>query len=120
MKNRLGVIGIGLMLAGSAFAVAGGVAYAKVQDGYDSLQAFSEQQNVQLTYNDQGQLTDRGTTEGADAIMALLTEDWKYPVVGSDMDPNDPLVDTASEYMYQMATIAYHTLNGTQTVVLDK
>ena len=52
--------------------------------------------------------------------MALLTEDWQYPVVGSDLDPNDPLVDTASEYMYQMATVAYHTLHGTQTVVLDE
>ena len=46
MKNRLGVVGVGLILAGAAFAVAGGVAYAKVQDGYDSLQAFSEKQNV--------------------------------------------------------------------------
>src|SRR3954447_12032082 len=120
MKNRLGVIGIGLMLAGSAFAVAGGVAYAKVQDGYDSLQAFSEQQNVTLTYNDNGQLTDRGATEGADAIMALLTQDWKYPVVKSDFDPNDPVVNTASEYMVQMATIAHHTLDSTQTVVLPE
>jgi len=118
MKNRLGVIGIGLIVAGSAFVVAGGIAYAKVQDGYDSLQAFSEKQNVTLTYNENGQLTDRGTTEGADAIMALLTQDWKYPVVKSDFDPNDPLVNTATEYMYQMATIAHHTLDSTQTVVL--
>ena len=120
MRKRLAVIGTILIVAGFGFAIAGGVAYAKVQDGYDSLHAFSAAQNVQLTYNDEGQLTDRGTTEGADAIMGLLTEDWQYPVVGSDMDPNDPLVDTASEYMYQMATIAYHTLNGTQTVVLDE
>ena len=41
MKNRLGVIGAGLIVAGVGFVVAGGVAYAKVQDGYDSLQAFS-------------------------------------------------------------------------------
>ena len=38
----------------------------------------------------------------------------------SDLDPNDPLVNTATEYMYQMATIAYHTLHGTQTVTLDE
>jgi hypothetical protein len=120
MKNRLGVIGAGLIVAGVGFVVAGGVAYAKVQDGYDSLQAFSAAQNVTLTYNDQGQLTDRGETTEADAIMALLTDDWQYPVVNSDLDPNDPLVNTASEYMYQMATIAYHTLHGTQTVVLDE
>jgi len=118
MKNRLGVIGVGLILAGGAFAVAGGVAYAKVQDGYDSLQAFSEKENVQLTYNDQGQLVDRGSTEEAQAIMKELTDGWKYPVVKSDFDPNDPLVNTASEYMYQMATIVHHVTNGTQTVVL--
>ena len=67
-----------------------------------------------------GQLTDRGTTEGADAIMALLTEDWQYPVVESDLDPNDPLVNTGTEYMFQMATIGYHVLHGTQTVVLEE
>ena len=120
MKNRLGVIGAGLIVAGVGFVVAGGVAYAKVQDGYDSLQAFSVAQNVTLTYNDQGQLTDRGETTEADAIMALLADDWQYPVVNSDLDPADPLVNTASEYMYQMATVAYHTLHGTQTVTLDE
>jgi len=119
MKTRLGVIGTFLILAGFVFVIAGGVAYAKVQDGYDSLQAFSEQQNVTLTYDESGQLTDRGTTEGADAILALLEDDWQYPVVKGDLDPNDPLVNTATEYMYQMATIAYHTLHGTQTVTLD-
>ncbi|MFW6034555.1 MAG: hypothetical protein ACOC9R_05400, partial [bacterium] len=54
------------------------------------------------------------------AIMELLTEEWQYPVVESDFDPNDPLVNTASEYMFQMATVAYHTLHGTQTVVLEE
>jgi hypothetical protein len=52
--------------------------------------------------------------------MTLLVEDWEYPVVESDLDPADPMVNTASEYMYQMATVAYHTLNGTQTVVLEE
>jgi hypothetical protein len=120
MKNRLGVIGVGLILAGGAFAVAGGIAYAKVQDGYDSLQAFSEKENVQLTYDANGHLLDHGSTESADAIMNILTKDWKYPVVKSDFDPKDPLVNTATEYMYQMATITHHTLDSTQTVVLDK
>jgi hypothetical protein len=36
------------------------------------------------------------------------------------MDSNDPLVNTASEYMYQMATVTFHTLHGTQTVVLTE
>ena len=38
----------------------------------------------------------------------------------SELNPKDPLVNTASEYMYQMATISYHTLNGSTTVVLDE
>lgn len=120
MKNRLRTLGLVLALVGMVFVIAGGVAYFKVQDGYGALQSFSEAENVTLTYNDAGQLVDRGTTEGADAIMKVLTEDWGYPVVEADLDPNDPLVNTASEYMFQMATIGYHTMHGTQTVVLTE
>jgi len=118
MAKRLRVVGVVLALFGLGFLIAGGVAFAMTQDGFESLQAFSEAQNVELSYNDAGQLVDRGTTEGADAIMSLLVDEWKYPVIESDFDPSDPLVNTASEYMYQMATITYHTLHGTQTVVL--
>ncbi len=120
MAQRLRTLGIVLSVIGLIFVVSGGVAYSRVQAGYGSLQAFSEAQNVTLSYNDAGQLVDRGTTEGADAIMTLLTDDWGYPVVQSDLDPNDPLVNTATEYMYQMATIGHHTLDGTQTVVLTE
>ena len=118
MKNRLTTLGIILTVVGLGFLIAGGVAFSKTQDGYDSLQAFSETQNVTLAYNDDGQLTDRGTVEVAEAIMTQLTEDWGYPVVESDFDPNDPLVNTASEYMFQMATVGYHVLRSTQTVTL--
>ena len=121
MTRRLKVLGIVLALIGLGFIVGGGVAYAKVQAGYDSLKAFSGEQNVELTYNDNGELADgEGSTEEATAIMSLLANDWKYPVVKSDLDPNDPVVNTATEYMYQMATINYHTLTGTQTVVLPE
>ena len=120
MNKRLRVLGLVLAVIGLGFVAGGAIAFAKVQDGYGSLQAFSEAQNVTLSYNEDGQLVDRGETAGADAIMQLLAEDWNYPVVESDLDPNDPLVNTATEYMYQMATVAYHTLNGTQTVVLDE
>jgi hypothetical protein len=118
MINRLKKLGIVLALMGMAFILGSGYAFLKVQEGQRSLEAFSAAQNVKLTYNDQGQLTDRGTTEGAQAIMALLTEDWAYPVQAAELNSNDPVVNTASEYMYQMATVAYHTLHGTQTVVL--
>jgi hypothetical protein len=120
MSKRFRFVGIVLALFGLGFVVAGGVAYARVQDGYGSLQSFSEAQNVNLTYNEDGILVDRGTTEGAEAIMTLLVEDWGYPVEESELDPSDPLVNTDSEYMFQMATIAYHTLHGTQTVVLTE
>ncbi|MCU0261271.1 MAG: hypothetical protein MUE78_09650, partial [Ilumatobacteraceae bacterium] len=118
MKKRLGILGTILIVVGFVFGIAAGVAYMKVQDGYDSLQAFSETQNVTLSYNDSGELIDRGETEGAQAIMTLLTDEWQYPVVDSDFDPSDPLVNTASEYMYQMATIGHHVIDGTVTVTL--
>jgi len=98
--------------------VVAGVAYMKTQEGYAALDAFSTEQNVVLTYNEDGVLVDRGTPEGAAAIMSLLTDDWDFKVNGADLDPDDPIVDTASEYMYQMATITYHTLNSTQTVTV--
>ncbi len=120
MAKRLRTLGVVIAVIGLVFVIAGGVAYTRVQDGYGSLQSFSEAQNVTLSYNEDGQLIDRGTTEGADAIMALLVDDWGYPVNESDLNPNDPLVNTASEYMYQMATIGFHTLHGTQTVVLTE
>ena len=120
MVTRLRRLGLVLAVFGLVFAAAGAFALMKTQEGYRSLSSFSAAQGVQLTYNDQGQLVDRGETEGAQAIMALLTEEWGYPVVSWELDPNDPLVNTGTEYMYQMATVAYHTLNSTQTVVLTE
>ena len=120
MAKRFRTLGIILMVIGLVFLAVAGVAFTKVQDGYDSLQAFSEAQNVTLNYNDDGQLIDRGSTETAQEIMTLLTEDWGYPVVMSDLDPDDPLVNTASEYMFQMAIIGYHIMHGTQTVTLTE
>ncbi len=120
MYARFKVLGIGLVVAGLVFVGVGGYTYVKTQEGATALSAFSAAQNVKLNYNDEGQLLDRGETEGAVAIMALLTDDWGYTVNAAELDPNDPVVNTASEYMYQMAVIAYHTLNGTQTVVLPE
>ncbi len=120
MTGRLRKIGIVLAVFGLVFMAGGAFAAFKVQEGDRSLDAFSAAQNVTLTYNEEGQLIDRGEVAGAQAIMTLLTDDWGYPVASWEMDPNDPVVDTGSEYMYQMATVAYHTLHGTQTVVLDE
>jgi hypothetical protein len=119
MVGRLRILGFVLGLIGIAFVAAGAFAFIKTQEGYKSLNAFSAAQDVQLTYDDKGQLVS-GDTEEAQAIMALLTDDWGYPVATSELDPKDPIVNTASEYMFQMATIAYHTLHSTVTVVLTE
>jgi hypothetical protein len=118
MNSKISKLGYVLAVIGLLFFVVAGVAYMKTQEGYSALDAFSAEQNVALTYNDEGVLVDRGTPEGAAAIMSLLTDDWDFTVNGADLDPDDPIVDTATEYMYQMATIYYHTLHGTQIIVL--
>lgn len=120
MISRLKKLGIVLAVFGLVFVVAGGYAFMKVQEGERSLNALSAAQNVKLSYNEDGVLVDRGDPAGAAAIMSLLTNDWAYPVQSAEMNPNDPVVNTASEYMYQMATVTYHTLHGTQTVVLPE
>ncbi len=118
MNSRLKGLGVALILVGFAFIAAGGFTYMKTQEGAKSLQAFSTAQNVTLTYDAQGQLTSGGKVEEATAIMSLLKNDWGFPVVASDLNPNDPLVNTASEYMFQMATVTYHTLHATTSVVI--
>lgn len=118
LRKPLGLLGVFMIVVGLGYFVGAGVAYSKTQGGYDSLQAFSQAQNVELNYNEDGQLVDRGTTEGADAIKQLLEDEWNFPVVEGDLDPNDPLVNSATEYMFQMATIVYHVLHGEQTVTL--
>lgn len=120
VRKRLRLVGAGLAVVGLGFLAGAGVAWVKVQDGYGSLQSFSEAQNVTLSYDEDGQLIDRGSTEQAAAIKEMLMVDWGYPVVESDLDPNDPLVNTGTEYMFQMATITYHTLHGTQSVTLTE
>ena len=120
MTGRLKILGAILAVVGIAFVAAGGYMFIRTQEGATSLQAFSTAQDVKLTYNEAGVLVDRGETAEAAAILALLETDWGYPVVASDLNPNDPVVNTPTEYMYQMATVAYHTLHGTQTVVLPE
>jgi len=119
MNGRLQKVGIVLAVFGLAFIVGGGYALYRTNQGSEALQAFSAAQNVNLSYDDQGVLGGEDPEEAA-AIMSLLVNDWGYSVDNSELNPNDPLVNTSSEYMYQMATIAYHTLNASTTVVLDE
>jgi len=120
MNGRLKILGAMMAVIGLAFIAGGGYALYKTNQGSHALQAFSAAQNVTLSYNEQGQLVDRGKTEGAAEIMSLLTNDWGFSVDASELNPADPLVNTASEYMYQMATISYHTLHATTTVTFPE
>lgn len=120
MESRLRIIGVVLIIIGLVSWGAAGYAYIKSQDGVNALENFSAAQDVRLSYNDAGNLIDRGTEEGAQAIRDLLSDSWGYAVSDGELDSDDPVVNTASEYMYQMATIGYHVLHGNQTVVLTE
>ena len=103
-----GIIGIGL----------GGYLYLTANAGLDSLQTVYETQGRYMPYDDDGNFTDRGTVEAGDAILSLIEDDWAFPLNRANLDPNDTLVNTPDELMVQYAIINYHTLHGTQTVVL--
>lgn len=120
MNKRLKWLGAAMAVIGLGFIGGAIFAFTQVQAGDTSLQEFSGAQNVTLSYNEEGQLVDRGTTEQAEAILALLEDDWGYPVKMSELDSEDPLVNTGTEYMYQMALIAYHVMHGTYTVELEE
>ena len=49
--NQLGKL---MVVMGILFVLGAGFALYKIQEGYDSLQAFSAAQNVVLKYNEQG------------------------------------------------------------------
>lgn len=116
---RLRIAGIAIGLAGLAVA-AGGFLYGMPQadDGLDSAQAMYESQGVSLSYDANGTLVDRGTPEGAQRIMDLLTKDYRYSVKMSDFDADDPIVNTRSELMFEYATITYHVLHTPVAVKL--
>ncbi len=120
MYGRMRGLGVVLAVMGLVFIAGGAFVFAKTYEGYNSLQAISAAQDVKLTHNDQGQLTDHGDVASAQSIMTILRDDWKYPVNMADLNPNDPVVNTATEFMYQMATITHHITSGTQTVVLPE
>jgi hypothetical protein len=119
MGARLKKLGVVVAILGLLFVVGGGIAAFKVKQGSDALGAFAAAQNVQLSYDENGNFLS-GDAEESAAILSLLKDDWKYPVVMSELDPKDPLVNTGTEYMVQMATVTYHTLHGKATVTLPK
>lgn len=121
LLKRVRILGILLTVAGLGVAGAGFLyGYPMAEDGLASAQKMYESQGVKLSYNDQGQLVDRGTPEGANKILALLEDDWGFPVNRDNLDPADPIVNTRDELMYQYATITYHVLHGDYTVKLTE
>lgn len=116
--NLISVAGLVLVFGGIIGISLGGYLWFKASDGLDSLEAVYAAQGRTMSYNDDGQFTDRGTVEAGDAILSLIEDDYKFPLNRSNLDPNDPLVNTPDELMVQYAIIQYHTLHGTQTVVL--
>jgi YD repeat-containing protein len=120
MLGRLKIVGAIVAVIGFMGVMGGIFGYTQVQAGANALQGFSRAQNVTLAYDDQGRLVDRGDPEQGRVILALLRDTWGWPVVAGDLDPADPVVNTGTEYMYQMATIAHHTLDGTTQVTLTE
>lgn len=119
--KRVRILGVLLALAGLGLA-GGGFAYGMPQalDGLASAEQMYEAQGVELKYDTQGQLLDRGDAEAARRIMSLLTDDWQYPANPRSFDPHDSLVNTRDELMYQYATITYHTLQKDVAVKLSE
>jgi hypothetical protein len=119
--KRVRILGAGMMITGLVLFGVGllyGVPLAKA--GLDSAQAMYKAQNVTLSYNDNDELIDRGTPEAAQAIMSLLEDSWAYPVNHSNFDPNDPLINTRDELMFQFATLTQHILIGERAVTLTE
>ena len=120
MYGRMRILGVVLAVVGIGFLAGGAFSGYKTYEGQQSLSALSNAQQVKLTYDEQGQPTDHGDAASAQSILALLRDEWKYPVNMADLNPNDPIVNTATEFMFQMATITHHITSGTQTVVLPE
>lgn len=117
--KRIRILGVFLAVAGVAVAGVGFLyGMPQANDGLASAQAMYEAQGIELSYNDEGVLVDRGTPEGAANIMKLLEDDWKFPVNQANFDSKNPLVNTRDELMFYYATITYHVLNGEVDVKL--
>ena len=115
LRKPLGLLGIFLIVVGFgiSWAPASPTARSRADTGVAVVQRGAERR-AELQRGRPTGRPRRGRRRPGD--QSLLEDDWGFPIVESDLDPNDPLVNSATEYMYQMATISYHTLHGTQTV----
>lgn len=118
--KKLRIVGIYFVLVGLVVLSLGTVVLIKAQAGLDSLDAVYERQGLSLSYDENGNFVDRGSIDDGNAILSLLTDDWKYPLNRKNLNPNDPLVNTPDELMVQYAIISYHVMRGVHTVVLEE
>ncbi len=118
--NFVSMAGLVLVVGGIIGIALGVYLWTKADAGLDSLEAVYAAQGRTMSYNDEGQFIDRGTVEAGDAILSLIEDDYKFPLNRSNLDPDDPIVNTPDELMVQYGILMYHTLHGTQTVVLDE
>lgn len=118
--NLISMAGLVLVIGGIIGISMGGYLFLKADEGLASLEAVYGAQGRYMSYDDDGNFLDRGTAEGGAKILGLLEEDYGYPLNYANLDPEDTLVNTPDELMVQYAIITYHTLHGTQTVVLDE
>ena len=117
-QNMIVLAGLVLIVGGIIGIALGAYINTQATAGLKSLDAVYAAQGRIMSYDADGNFTDRGTKAGGDAILSLIEDDWDYPLNRSDLDPDDTLVNTPSELMVQYGIINYHTLHGTQTVVL--
>ncbi|MBN4064356.1 hypothetical protein JYU04_01320 [Dehalococcoides mccartyi] len=116
--NFISVAGLVLVFGGIFGIGLGGFLYITADAGLNSLQTVYETQGRFMTYDDEGNFTDRGTAEAGASILSLIEDDWNFKLNYANLDPEDTLVNTPDELMVQYGIINYHTLHGTQTVVL--
>lgn len=118
--NLISWAGLVLVIGGIIGVSMGGYLYMKADAGLESLEAVYGVQGRYMSYDDDGNFTDRGTAEGGAKILSLIEDDYQFEINYANLDPADPLVNTPDELMVQYGIITYHTLNGSSTVVLDE
>jgi len=89
------------IITGVGCIAAGGAVVFKAQEGLQSLQAVYRAQNIQMSYDEQGNFIDRGTVEDGNAILNLLAEDWQYPLNRKNLLRNHELYNPYSLYLYE-------------------
>ncbi|MEP7040214.1 MAG: hypothetical protein ABI864_01425 [Chloroflexota bacterium] len=100
MTSRIRILGIAPVIGGLLFVSAGAFTFVKTQEGNASLKAFSEKQNVNLAYDEKGQLGGENPEEAATAANGdvIPAGSYDFKVDGryyADFDRANPIEGTA-------------------------